>query len=437
MLRAIGFYTLVALGVPLSFFQPFSGLLLYLFFAHGHPADFVWPGYIFNYGLVLGAALLAGYVVFEMKKSPPRLRGMLLLLAFWAWLIAAAFSAYDTQPAFEILSRFNRMFVISFLVAALANSEERIEKTLWVLAASLGFLGLKGLIDIFQTGGRYRMQGPGGLMSEENEYALGLNMAIPILFWMASLQSRWWMRRVFQIAALGCATTVVFTRSRSGFLGLMVVAFLITLYSKRKFLAGMGLIASVALFLIFAPDAAVQRYKSIPNASATDPSAIGRIQMWETAIKMAKAHPFFGVGLRNFELAVPMFSNYEPRAPHNAFIALMAESGVPSCLLFVAIVVSASGTSWLNWRRLKRNSDRHHLATCCLIVHTTLIVYLVPNFFINRQDFDLMYHLVGLSAGMNMVVRRTLQQESSELGTSIAETESEPQHDPVEAYEGA
>src|SRR5215475_5936331 len=224
MLRAIGFYTLVALGVPLSFFQPFSGLLLYLFFAHGHPADFVWPSYIFNYGLVLGAALLAGYLLFEIKKSPPRLRGMLLLLAFWAWLIAAAFSAYDTQPAFEILSRFNRMFVISFLIAALANSEERIEKILWMLAASLGLLGLKGLIDIVQTSGQYRMQGPGGLMSEENEYALGLNMAIPILFWMSSLQPRWWMRRGFQIAALGCATTVVFTRSRSGFLGLMVVA---------------------------------------------------------------------------------------------------------------------------------------------------------------------------------------------------------------------
>jgi len=37
-----------------------------------------------------------------------------------------------------------------------------------------------------------------------------------------------------------------------------------------------------------------------------------------------------------------------------------------------------------------------------------LLVYLVPNFFINRQDFDMMYHLVGLSAGMSMVVKQRL-----------------------------
>src|SRR5580765_613266 len=104
MLRALGFYALVAVGVPLSLFQPFSGLLLYLFFAHGHPADFVWPGYIFNYGLLLVPALLAGYLLFEMRKSPPRFRGMMLLLAFWAWLTAAAMLAVDTRPAFDMLS---------------------------------------------------------------------------------------------------------------------------------------------------------------------------------------------------------------------------------------------------------------------------------------------------------------------------------------------
>ncbi|HJT54519.1 MAG TPA: hypothetical protein VJ848_11760, partial [Candidatus Angelobacter sp.] len=79
-------YALVAVGIPLSLFQPFSGLLLYLFFAHAHPADFVWPGYIFNYGLFLAPSLIVGYVLFDMRKSPPRVKGMMLLLVFWAWL---------------------------------------------------------------------------------------------------------------------------------------------------------------------------------------------------------------------------------------------------------------------------------------------------------------------------------------------------------------
>jgi O-antigen ligase len=114
------------------------------------------------------------------------------------------------------------------------------------------------------------------------------------------------------------------------------------------------------------------------------------------------------VGLRNFEVTFLDYSSLEPRAPHNAFMALTAESGIPSCLFFIGLLLSASGACWRNWRRLRHSPENRPLATYCLIVHVTLLVYLVPNFFINRQDFDLMYHLVGLSAGMSMVVRQRL-----------------------------
>ena len=411
MLRAIGFYALVAVGVPLSLVQPFSGLLLYLFFAHGHPADFVLPWYVFNYGLLLVPALLIGYILFELKKSPPRIRGMVLMLFFWAWLAMSSVLAYNTKPAYEMLSRFSKMFVIALLIAAMVNSEDRVRKVLTVLGASLGFLGVKSFVSVIVTAGAYRIQGPGGLMSEENEYALGMNMAIPILYWLGSLEQRHWVKRLYQFAAFACAVTVIFTRSRSGFLGLLMVCLLIAMHSRRKFLAPLGLAIAAILFLAFAPDASIERYKSIPTATQTDASAIGRIQAWETAVEMAKAHPIFGVGLRNFELAFLDYSSYEPRAPHNAFMALMAESGIPSCLLFAALVLSASGACWANWRRLRGRPNSHPLATYCLIVHATLLVYLVPNFFINRQDFDLMYHLVGLSAGMSLVVRRKLKAE--------------------------
>lgn len=408
MLRAIVFYAMVAGGVPLSIFEPFYGLLLYLFFAHAHPADFVWSGYIFNYGMVLVPALIVGYVIFEARKSPPLLRGMILLLAFWLWLTAATVLAYDTPTAFAMLTRFSKMFVVSFIIAALANTEARIGTMLRVIAISLGLLGLKGLLDIILTGGRYRMQGPGGMLSEENEYSLGMNMAIPMLYWLATVEERRWLRRLYQLAALGCAATVVFTYSRSGFLGLILVCFLIAVHSRRKWLAPAGLAAFALLFILFAPQGAIDRYKTIPTASQTDPSAIGRLQAWETAVQMAKAHPFFGVGLRNFELTFSNYTAYEPRAPHNAFVALTAESGIPSCLLFIAVIFAAIVGNWLRYRRLRRDPGHRLLATYCLIVHSTLIVYIVPNLFINRQDFDLMYHLVGLSAGMHMVIQRKL-----------------------------
>jgi O-antigen ligase len=123
---------------------------------------------------------------------------------------------------------------------------------------------------------------------------------------------------------------------------------------------------------------------------------------------MAKAHPFFGVGLRNFEITFNEYTDYEARAPHNAFMALMAEAGIPACLLFAAIVLSASGSCWIWFRRLRYDPSTHTLAIYALIVHATLLVYLVPNLFINRQDLDLMYHLIGLNSGMTLVMQRAL-----------------------------
>lgn len=424
MLRAIALYALVAVGIPLSLFQPFSGLLLYLFFAHAHPADFVWPGYIFNYGLFLAPSLIVGYVLFDMRKSPPRIKGMMLLLVFWAWLTVAAFLARDTHLAFDMLARYSKMFVIAFLIAAMANTEERIRKILLVLAGCLGILGLKSLLSVIVTGGQYRVRGPGGLLTEENEYALAMNMAIPILYWLASVEQGKWLRRGMRAAAIACGIVVIFTRSRSGFLGLIVVCLLIALYSRRKLLGVAGLAVLVTLFVMFGPEASKERYETISTASQQDESAIGRLQAWETAIDMAKAHPFFGVGLRNFELTFNEYTDYEARAPHNAFMALMAEAGIPGCLLFAAIVLTASGSCWMWFRRLRYDPATHRLATYALIVHATLLVYLVPNLFINRQDLDLMYHLIGLSSGMTLVMQQAFLQRKASVANEWPEFEA-------------
>jgi hypothetical protein len=92
---------------------------------------------------------------------------------------------------------------------------------------------------------------------------------------------------------------------------------------------------------------------------------------------------------------------------------LSAESGIPSCLLFVGIVGSTIVQMWGLRRRLDRYPDNEHLAIFCLMVQMTLMVYIVPNLFISRQNQDLMYHLVGLSAGLARIVKFRLAEQRS------------------------
>src|SRR6185312_1430394 len=151
------------------------------------------------------------------------------------------------------------IFVITILIAAMANSETRIRALLTTIGISVGVLGSKGSVDFFLTGGRFRMTGPGGMVADENEYALGLNLALPILFWLATTEDRRWMAWTFRGMAVACGITVIGTHSRSGFLGLLLAAILLVVYSRRKLAGLVGLGIACVMFFLFAPQAALKR----------------------------------------------------------------------------------------------------------------------------------------------------------------------------------
>jgi putative inorganic carbon (HCO3(-)) transporter len=406
MFRAVILYILIILAVPLALFRPFYGLLIYLWFNFGRPADFVWREYTFDYSIWLAGATLLGYAIFEMRRSPIRTKNMYLLLALWFWLAVTSVTAQMPMVAFPKLWEYTRIFIMAFLTASLANSEKRIRDLLTVLAISLGFLGLKGAYDAITTGFASSLKGPGGMLSEQNEYALALNMGIPILAWLANVNSSRWIRVLFRLMAACSGIVVIGTRSRSGLLGLVAACVVLAAFSKHKLLLGVGAVAALALLLLFGPKGALDRYKTIPTAAQTDGSAIGRLQAWKAAIKMTKAHPITGVGPRNFLYIFPQFSNDPPRVTHNVIFDMLSETGIPGCLLFLGMIFAAIGQMFMLRIRARARPETQNLAIFCQIVMCVLIVYLVPNMFINRQDFDLLYQMIAIEAGLAVLVQR-------------------------------
>jgi putative inorganic carbon (HCO3(-)) transporter len=422
MLRGILLYILVVAAVPIAFFRPFYGLLIYLWFSFGRPGDFVWPEYTFDYAIWVAGAALLGYLVFEMPRSPVRMKGMWLLLLLWGWLAAASVMAYDSSLAYPKLVEYSKVFVMAYLTATIVNSEKRVRYVLYTLAVSLGLLGIKGALDSILSGFTYAMQGPGGMISEQNEYALALNMGIPILYWLAKDEAKRWIRLALYGMAAASALVVVATRSRSGLLGLIMVGLMIMIFSKRKLLLALGLVAASFLLFLYGPQGALERYRTIPTATEEDASTIGRLQAWDAAIQMTKAHPVFGVGLRNFMEVFPRYSSAAPRVTHNAVFEMLSETGIPGCAIYLALIFSAIWRMYALRRRVVREPDGTHLARYCLIIIIVLIVYLVPNMFINPQDFDLMYQLIGLSAGLAGVIERKLAESALEPVITTSET---------------
>ena len=104
-----------------------------------------------------------------------------------------------------------------------------------LIAFSIGFLGAKrGLIGLLRGGARYN-DGPGGFMSDNNSFALVLNMILPLL--VAHRHGREAEaaadRRRRVVAAL-CAVTVLFTFSRGGLLTLAAIAPLLVWRSRHR-----------------------------------------------------------------------------------------------------------------------------------------------------------------------------------------------------------
>src|SRR5438445_6091514 len=115
MLRGIIVRLIVAVAVPMSFFAPFNGMLWYLWYSHGRPNDFIWPQYAFETGaLLIAVSMLAGYPIFEMRFSPPRFRGLVLITLFYLWIGLSTLFATDRTLALPKLLQYTNILIITY-----------------------------------------------------------------------------------------------------------------------------------------------------------------------------------------------------------------------------------------------------------------------------------------------------------------------------------
>src|SRR5262249_39396031 len=151
-------------------------------------------------------------------NAPPHWSGLVPMMLFWLWVALSSILATNPSIAYPRLLQFTNIIVISILLSWLAVSQQRIYSLLSVIAVSVGLLGSKAAFDFLITGGQFRVQGVGGLMKEQNEFALAMDMAIPMLVGLSYIQERRWLRYVLRAMAIGCMISVIATYSRSGLL---------------------------------------------------------------------------------------------------------------------------------------------------------------------------------------------------------------------------
>lgn len=406
----------VIASLPIIVLRPFYGLLVYSWLAYMRPQDMAWgPSKVMPLSLWVAAAILAGLVLALGRERPFTWAPETLLMAVLAgWIGLTTYLAIFPDVANVAFGRYWKAILIALLTTGMVRDRRRLRILFLVIAASIGLLAAKyGVFGLLRGGTRFD-NGPGGMLNDNNTFALGLNMVLPLLLAVVATERS----RLLRLAAGGMALlailTILFTFSRGGLLTLGVVGVLLIWRSKRRLLAtavlALGLVAAVALTSGDLKEQYLERAASIRNYQQ-DNSALGRLNSWKVSWLVFQDYPVFGIGPNNLEM---VFDQYTPRrvrfhVAHNSYLELLAECGLPGLLLFLAML----GAAFLRLERLRRRPAAPWVGIYAGMLQASLAAYMVGSMFLNMAYFDLVYHLVALGVSLEIAAMGAAEEDEA------------------------
>jgi len=425
-IRDIVLFALIVGSLPLCFFRTWIGLLVWAWLAFMNPHRLVW-GFAASlpFSQWVAMATVGGLVFSSDRKPLVWTRETILLLALWAWFCVTTLTALYPEAAREQLERVSKILLMSFLLIPFFQDRRRLRILLLVVAGSIGFYGLKAGIWVLQTGGENRVYGVGldtGI-SSNNALALALNMCLPILFYLAKEEPRRWLRRLLYATFFASIISWLFTYSRGGFLGLLVV--LGVLFLNRQNVPHVVLAALLVGLLAFgfAPQKWLDRIDTIVNYHE-DGSAIGRLTAWSVAYRLATDNPITGGGfwgianLETYRRYLPGYPyDYSPDA-HSIYFGLLGEHGYPGLVLFATLVISTLFSLTRVRMRARGREELHWAANYASMLRASIIGYLVTGAFLSFAYFDLVYLLLIVSVLLKVLVDQQLAPQPQAPTTS-------------------
>jgi probable O-glycosylation ligase (exosortase A-associated) len=316
-----------------------------------------------------------------------------------------------------------KSLVFVLITTALTTNRVRLHGLLWIMAIALGYYGLKGGVFSVLSGGIYRAYGPiDSAIENNNDLAAGLVVALPIMNYMRSISAPQLTRLGWSAVILFSIVCVATTYSRGGFLGLVAVGAFLWLTGQKKLTTGLLIAGAVFVLAILMPQQYGSRIGSIESYSQ-DASALGRIEIWGVAAKVALARPLTGGGFKATE-SQPIVDRFQPgavaRAVHNVFLGVAAEQGFPGLVVWSALLF----LGWRNSRWLakcvKGERDLEWVHELGRTLQAAIVGYCVVGFFGNYAYWDYYFTLIGLAAAARTIVERRNIPEQPRIRSRIS-----------------
>lgn len=437
---------LLFLGVlPMCFLRPWIGVCTFTFLAYHRTQDLTW-GFARNLPLsqFIGLFMIAGWLIWDPKPLPLRSARTKAMVALVFWIGISIFLntvrwAVQGDRYIELI----KIVLVALLTGALCTGRVRLRHLYILITLALGFYGVKnGLLFCI---GKHSIAGPGGMLKDNNDFALAMVMNMPFLYFMgkefAVVKHGKWLARFCRFGVPLNALAIMSTSSRGAFLSLSVGAVVVALKSRYRTVAIGSLIAIGMLGVTFAPKEYKERIAStFASGDEQDGSIKGRLVSWLVAKNMIIAYPMLGIGFNNM---VYEYNNHTEgitnpeggteffaRVTHNSYLQIWSESGTPAFLLWFFMVSGSIVALERIGRKARREGDLWAVPYANA-VEVSLISFMVGATFLNRAHFDLIYQLVVISAILpRIILHERKVAKPRRKGPRLAQTVSVENRDP-------
>ena len=391
-----------------AWIRPWVGVLGLVFVGVMNPQSYAtdWlsgaPAY-----LALGAVVaLSTARQFVIERRWPTL--------FWDWRFAVAgllavqmvlstWMGINPWFGWPKLGEIAKMLPVLVMVLLLIDDREKLRWLLFTVALSIAVVVLKGGYWALFTGFQDRVYGPpSSQYHDNNEFAVAVAMAIPLLaLWFGQVRDIGVRVFLGALVALGFVA-VLSSWSRGGLLCAVVVATLLVLHSRRRWLALPILAAGIALLLFALPEDWFSRMQTL-TAPAAEESAASRLEVWRLGWAYALEHPWFGAGLGgHVYLSLPTGGF---RAWHSAYVGMAAEHGLVGLALWCGLLFGTLvDLSLIAWRH--RGGSGRRLADQAAMLRASLAAYAVGSAFLSIAYWELLYLVLAAAILTSWQARR-------------------------------
>jgi O-antigen ligase len=184
-----------------------------------------------------------------------------------------------------------------------------------------------------------------GFQHNANGLAVMMVTSLPLAYYLYIHEKNRFQKSIMLLSAFLMVFGVFFSVSRAGLLGLMFTVLRIFVKNIKRaatfFVMGLLLLG----FSFFAMDLYKQRKTVVTTLSGKtqyDSSSGYRLELSTMALKLWLMHPVFGVGYQNFvESAKNEFGVHRRHVPHDIFLSLLCETGLPGLSLFILILIQS------------------------------------------------------------------------------------------------